>query len=186
MYRNYQKDYHTLFGNAFGEAAGANNEAGLYLGLRTSLTGQLLFEGYADFFRHNWLRFLVDAPSRGTEYFAKLTYSPTRSTELYLRMKHESKQRNTPDNETAIDYLTYHKKSSVRLHLAKRMSYNLTLRSRVEFSFFNTDQQEEIEHGYLLYQDIIYSFPRFPLRLSGRFAIFETAFSGILPGRVRR
>ena len=89
-------------------------------------------------------------------------------------MKHESKQRNTPDNETAIDYLTYHKKSSVRLHLAKRMSYNLTLRSRVEFSFFNTDQQEEIEHGYLLYQDIIYSFPRFPLRLSGRFAIFET------------
>ena len=174
VHRYFSRHYHTLFGNAFSEGGKVNNENGIFIGISSTLSQKWKAEFYADFYKFPWLKYQVDAPSRGSEYFAQFTYLPSRYTQFYLRGKYEIKSRNAVGNTSNLDFVTPNHKSGLRLHLSHRPYNNIVLQSRAEFSFFKEDGKGEMEEGFLLYQDLTYSFRKVPLRISGRFAIFET------------
>lgn len=172
VHRNYQQRYQTLYGNAFGESSGASNEKGIYLGVDLDLGNHIKLRGYMDFYEHPWLRFLIDAPSRGQEYFGQLTYRPQWGTEMYLRMKHELKEKNKSGNDAPIDFLVETRKTNARYHITKNISSRLVLKSRLELAFFR-ETGKAMEKGVLLYQDLSYRFERVPLRMAARFAVFD-------------
>lgn len=173
VFRHYDKDYQSLYSNAFGESTTVENETGIYLGLSTELSRKLRLSGFVDLYRHPWLRFRSDAPSHGVEYLGQLTYNLGWGSEVYFRARHEVKWQNRSQNETAMDYLVPTARSELRLHLAKDVNRQLSIRSRLVYSIFN-DGEDLREEGYMLYQDVRYDFQKLPLSLSTRFALFDT------------
>lgn len=169
--RHFQKNYQTLFGNTFSETSGVNNESGTYIGLEMRPNYHWKISMYFDMWRHPWLRFNVDAPSTGEEYLMQIDYRPSKKTLFQVRFRNEIKEKNAVGNTTPIDFLVPQTRTQTRFHFAHKISKNLELRSRVEWSIFN-DGISNRSNGYLVYQDILYK----QHNISGnlRFALFDT------------
>ncbi|TVR77047.1 MAG: helix-hairpin-helix domain-containing protein [Chitinophagaceae bacterium] len=173
LHRYFTKDYQSLFANAFAEQTRPVNENGLYMGLSIRPVRNWRLDAYADIFRHDWLRFQTDAPSFGTDYLVQLTYRPSRNIEIYGRYKTKNKPRNVRDNEENMNYIDDQIRSNVRFQASYKISESFTLRNRFEMSFFDDNVRPQ-ETGFLIYQDIRYASLGFPLRVTARFALFDT------------
>ena len=68
------RNFHSLFGQTFSETTGTANENGLYMGLEVRPAKNWRFVAYADTWQHQWLRFKANAPSKGSEYYARITF----------------------------------------------------------------------------------------------------------------
>jgi len=172
LHRKLPADFHNLNSRPFAESSQGSNENGLYLGLQLDLNKHWTWKFYFDNWKHPWLRFNVDAPSKGVEYFTRLTYKRKRRMEAYLQFRSEIKERNAPNNETPIDFLSNHQRTQFRIHISNQLNSSLSLRTRAEWSFF-TNEVEPINKGYLLYQDVIFKSNQFPISFTTRFAIFD-------------
>lgn len=173
MYRHMPADFHALNNRPFAETSQGANENGLYLGLKLDLNKNWDWRFYFDAWKHPWLRFTADAPSKGVEYFSRITYKRKRRMEVYFQVRNEIKETNAPDNETPIDFLVDQHRTNVRFHISNKLSKQFELRTRAEWSFFDVEV-EPLRKGYLLYQDLIFRPAELPFSLSTRFAIFDT------------
>lgn len=151
VYRNYGKKYFSLNANAFGESSNTTNEKGIYLGLEYRMNNRWIINAYADYWKNDWLKFRINAPSAGEEYFLRIKYYKKRKYEFYTQYFFERKDRNFKDKITKV-LPSY--KQRLRLHGAYKINKTWELRNRIEFSQFteNSDNQ----YGFLIYQDIIY------------------------------
>lgn len=171
FHRYYDPRYQTLTGNALGEGTRVNNESGFYLGFQTELSRGLQFNAYADIFQFPWLRFNVDAPSQGYEYFLRLQHDPKSWLSWYVQYRFEEKGRNRIENSTPIDFLVPTQRQSLRFHLRYKVASEIELRSRMEWSFY---QDHEYSRGVMLYQDFVYSPDWAPLKAQMRIALINT------------
>lgn len=176
LHRYYSKEYYAYFGNAFGENSKTSNEHGLYFGMEIHPYPNWKISAYFDSFRFQWLKYRVNAPSEGAEYFVQAEYFPTRKFSMYCRFKRERKQENMSENEdTDREKITFpvdKTKQTLRYHLAYQLSKTFEIRNRVEFSFY--EKEQKIENGFLIYQDIIFEPHRVPITASIRYALFDT------------
>jgi hypothetical protein len=92
LWRHYDTAYHAPYGMGFAEGSTPRNETGTYLGLRWAPNARWALDAYLDLYRSPWLRYLVDAPSRGWETRAVLRWKPKRHAEIQLRLRWERKQ----------------------------------------------------------------------------------------------
>jgi hypothetical protein len=173
LQRTISQGFQSINGNAFTENTFPTNETGWYAGISIRPAMAWRIDAYADFFRFPWLKYLVDAPSRGTEYLSQVTYTPGRNTELYLRYRHENKERNQPGNVTVTNFLVYKPRQNIRLQFRNRINPSVTLRSRVELMSFDK-QGINKSNGFLTYFDIIYKPMLKPLSGNIRLQYFET------------
>lgn len=175
LHRHLPADFHALNNRPFAETAQGSNENGLFLGLQLNLNKNWDWRFYFDTWKHPWLRFNVDAPSKGVEYFTRLTYKRKRRMEAYLQFRNEVKGRNAPDNETPIDFITDNTRTQFRIHISNSISKSIVLRTRAEWSFFD-NEVEPSKQGYMLYQDFVFKSNQFPLSFTTRFALFDNDF----------
>jgi hypothetical protein len=124
-------------------------------------------------YKFPWLKYLVDAPSRGKDFLAQLTYTPNRQLEIYTRFRSESKQGNQSGNNTTTNFLVFLPRQNWRTQLNFKIDQSFAIRSRAELLWFDKNG-ENAEKGFLSFFDIIYK----PLlkRYSGniRLQYFET------------
>ncbi len=175
LHRHLPADFHALNNRPFAETAQGANENGIFLGLQLNLSKNWDWRFYFDTWKHPWLRFNVDAPSKGVEYFTRLTYKRKRRMEAYLQFRNEVKGRNAPDNETPIDFITDNTRTQFRIHISNSISKSIVLRTRAEWSFFD-NEVEPSKQGYMLYQDFVFKSNQFPLSFTTRFAVFDNDF----------
>jgi len=129
---------------------------------------------YADIWQHPWLRFNVDAPSTGSEYLARATYTQRRKMEFYTQFRLERKQRNNSNIEAVFDQLVDQTRTQLRFHYKIYLNSAIELRSRLEISSFTNSDNLDNSFGYLIYQDLIYR-PKFSsFSLTSRIALFDT------------
>jgi hypothetical protein len=172
LHRHYQPKYQTLWGNAFAESTRVNNETGLYMGANIDLGRSFVLAVYFDMFRFPWVRNnLVAYPSRGHEYFAKLTYTPNRRISTYLQFKNETKEQNLSENVTPFNVLIPRQTTRVRLHIGYILTPEFEMRSRIELTQFKLG---ETYHGVMAYQDFIYAPKKIKLKIQARFALFDS------------
>lgn len=172
MQRHFSRDYHTIYANAFAERGRPVNEQGLYMGFEFRPANKWQITGYADQYRFPWLSYLVDAPSTGHEYLLQITHKPTRRSEYYLRLRKRSKGRNQRESDARINEPVTWEQEFVRLHAAYQVHPNLTLKSRVEYTRYQLEGNAP-EHGFLIYQDVIWKKVGSPFTFSGRYALFD-------------
>lgn len=173
LFRHFPRDYQALDPNPFAETDGARNETGLYLGLELRPWPQWIISTYFDAWRHPWLRFTTDAPSRGTEFRLRLTYFQKRRYEVYLEVRNEVKDDNVSRFDYQLDLLEPTQTFLTRLNWTYQLSKALEWRSRIDVGFSDNDINS-LQKGMALYQDLLFHPIGFPVSFTTRFAIFDT------------
>lgn len=189
LHRNFQKNYQSLFANAFGESSKPANEQGIYFGISAKPTNSITINAYYDHFVFPWLKYQIDAPSSGNDFLVQLNYTPNKKFDTYLRYKQKDKfvNDNSPDE---IDFITPFQQTNYRWHIAYQISPSLKLRNRMEYILLDDKSKPEKENGYLIYQDVIWKKLGSKISLALRYALFDTksydtriyAFETDIPG----
>ena len=172
LHRYYEKNYQANYGNAFAESSEANNESGLYFGIQVYPIKRWKISAYYDTYKFPWLSTSAAAPAEGNDYFVQTEFAPARNLNMILLFKYEEKQINQSDTE-GLKQLTQQENLKIRFHLSYELSKQLSLKSRIETVRYQIAENSS-EYGYLVYQDIFYSFIRIPLTTNIRFAVFDT------------
>jgi hypothetical protein len=171
LHRNLDRDYQSVYAAPFAEASGASNEQGLYAGTDIRFGRKWQINAYVDLWKHPWLRFGVNAPSRGSEYLGRIIWNPKRGVSVYALWFLEVKERNSSIEEVAG--LAENRRSRLRLHASYKVGSGMEMRSRLEWTGFEIRPQPRSK-GFLAYQEVVVR----PLgsRVSGtaRFVIFDT------------
>lgn len=172
LHRNYARDFHGLNSIAFSEGSNPWNERGTYIGLEVRPKRAWRLNAYFDQFDFPWLRFQTDAPSAGHEWLIQLNHRIKRGTEMYVRVRKQDKARNSSLTTEGIDPLTRIEQSNYRFNLRYKVSDAITLRTRMEAVDFNR-ADEPLEHGFLIYQDLIHRPLGSPWQFTARVALFD-------------
>ncbi len=174
VYRNIEKTYQTLYGNAFTESTFPTNEKGLFTGISIKPVTFLKIDAYADAFSFPWLRYRVDAPTKGTEYLLQLTYKPNKKIEVYTRLRNENKAINISGLEMFTRQVYIRPRTNWRIQSSYIVSRKFTLRERVEFLWFDPHEKDRSQQGFLAYVEAKYKSLGSPLSLTGRLQYFKT------------
>jgi len=172
MLRSYDKDYQALLANGFGEGSRTNNEIGTIFGVETKINKRLNFQGYADFYKWKWLGYQRNAPGNGQDYLGQLNFKANRTTLLYARYKWESKPRNNKITDGGISFPVPEVRQQLRLHVDKTLG-NFKFRSRFEWIGFAPNDGIK-EHGFMIYQDLVWRSLSKPISIATRYALFQT------------
>ena len=173
LYRNFEKEYFSLYGNAFAESSGGRNEEGFYLGAEISPIANWKVSAYFDAYKFPWLRYLVTSPSSGADYMIKIDYHPSSQIEMYWKIKGESDVADINDDLPGITDQEAINRLKIRYHLSYTTSPKLSFRNRIEIARYKTGDFSP-EWGYILYQDIQFTFRQIPVDIRARYAIFDT------------
>jgi hypothetical protein len=124
---------------------------------------------YADFFRFPWLRYRVDAPSSGHDYWLGIEYKPSKTLLLTARFHEKLKSINGPGEN--LHLVLPGKLRHIRFELTYNGSAALQLNSRVEISAY--DLSNTTAKGFLAYQEISYKLSRQKIKLTVRYTLFD-------------
>lgn len=166
LYRAIPVNFLSFYNSVFAESSTGVNERGFYSGICLKPNSKWELSLYTDVFQFPWLKYGVDAPSRGHELAVKLNYKPSKHVELIGQYRIKYKEENETGENTFNDVIeTKHQR--FRLDLAYDITKDIQARNRYELVKYQT------ENAHLIYQDISYQ----PLqsRFSGniRFAVFN-------------
>ncbi len=169
LFRHFDKAYSTLYNAPFAEN-GQSGEQGLYIGVDWQVWGRMRIRAYADHYAFGWPRFRVNGPSEGRDYLVQWEHSLGSFVKYYIRCKSETQQVNQP--EATLPFLMSRKRQNLRFHLAYAVGQGWDLASRAEYAWFDTPLEHQ--RGFLLFQDVRYTFPSESLSLSTRIALVES------------
>ncbi len=170
--RYFSRDFQRVASTAFGEGSTTENESGIYFGIEFRPFKKWKLNAFYDQFKFPWLRYQTDAPSQGYDFLGQLDYQPSSRFGMYIRYRDRLKKINGRGENIGANYLVDQAKRNLRINFSYRTSSQFRFRSRVEFSDYRRGS-EPTAHGFLLYQDVIYDFEKFPIRLTFRYAIFD-------------
>lgn len=170
FYRNIQKKYQSLFGNAFTENTMPANEKGIYAGIAIRPVQAWHLTAYADFFQFPWLRYRVNAPSKGYDYLVQLNYQPNKQFELYVRYRNRNKPLDSSGNGV-IFYPQDEVKQNLRVHFSNQVSPALSIKSRMELMWYD-HRFKNAEQGFLGYVEAAYDWQKLSSNI--RLQYFET------------
>ena len=169
VFRHYDRNFHSFYGNAFSEGGRSVNESGAYVGLKYTIYRKLTLGSFIDYFNFPWLKYLVDKPSNGFDYLLHVRYTPNRQSAFYAVYHEEHKQKNRPASQAKEVVGT--SRRSYALNAEYVLTRGLSLRSRLQWGGFAYAGQSA-SRGFVLVQDATLDYRR--LSLSGRVALFGT------------
>lgn len=168
--RHYQRNFYSLYSNAFAESSLPQNESGIYWGWKYTWNRKFSASGYADLFKFPWLRYRSYSPSDGHEWLLRFTYQPSKNVTIYAQAREESKTRNISTEQNNL----YHTAAGTKRNYWINCDYGLTqtikFKTRAQFSTFENGGISS--NGMALIQDISIDVGR--LTLTGRYALFDT------------
>ena len=176
LQRFYTKDYQAYYSAGFGEQSRTTTENGMYFGTEIHPVRKLKVSAYYDLYKIPWLRFRAYAPSVGDEFYSQIDYSLNRYVNMHIRYKQESVLKNSSDDFPGVIPLVSTLKKEFRYHITYSLSRNLILKNRFAYAQFDKDD-EDLETGFMFYQDVNYEFETFPLKFNFRIAFFDAAYN---------
>ncbi len=170
LHRHYAVSYQSSITNAIGEGSDNRNENGFYAGMSLVPTKGFKLNAYADLYKFNWYRYLVDAPSGGKDILLELQYSKRKSYSWYLRYRSENKQKNEEGTQM-LNRMESNERTLWRFHIENIISNTFSLRNRIEYVQYKL-QYGKTTRGFLMFQDIIMS-PSRKIKVIGRLMYFD-------------
>jgi len=175
-YRNYSRDFQSIFGAAFGEqSSNPQNEEGFYVGIRQGITSDIRVSAYFDHFRFPAARFQTRQPSSGYDWLALVEYQPRRNLDMYALIRYKQRGQEYASTDPLgreIRLLDDNKRSGARFQIAYQVHPQVRLRTRFDFVRARAAVSDP-SYGYLIFQDIRYT-PRRNLTIDARITMFDT------------
>ena len=166
--------YHVFHSNVYGTGSTVANEMGLAGNIHIEAAKHLFVSAGADMYRIPWLSYQTSAPSMGTRSDIKIEYTP--SEKLTLRGSFSKTEREYDDDTETVMAGT-ERKTRLQSSLLAAWSppvadllqeTSLSLTSRIVWCHI----PETNQNGYLLCQDVSYSFKKLKFWL--RYSLFTT------------
>lgn len=173
LYRNYSRDYQARYANGFAEGSKTQNEQGFFFGIESTPIKKWKLSVYYDMYRFPWLRYGLNAPSRGNDFLAQVDFAMNRNTTMYWKLKLETSQVPGTAENGGVQPLVDNTRWTLRYHLNYSAGQHWQFKNRVEISGYKNGNSDT-ETGCVLYQDVVCSPFRFPLSFAFRYALFET------------
>jgi hypothetical protein len=173
LYRNYHKEYQTLYNAGFSEGSNTQNEEGTYAALKWKLASAWSINAYVDLFKFPWMKYGVDAPSNGHEILIQPIYKPSKTFEIYGRFRQQLRQKNSRDSDGTVTEIEDVLQRNYRLNMSCVLNEFISLKTRLEYVTINRASNKP-EKGMLFSQDLIFKPKSRPYDLSLRFALFDT------------
>jgi hypothetical protein len=148
------------------------NEEGCYLGVETHPAKGWKISAYADAYRFPWLKFETYKPSSGYDLLLQTDFSPKDDIALSARFRFERKEDNVAGDSATTPTVSLYDKSSIRFVLNYSLSENLKLRNTLEANY-SKKADDNPTYGYLLAQDLCYTFPSSAVTLDFRYELFD-------------
>ncbi|MBO9615699.1 MAG: helix-hairpin-helix domain-containing protein [Dyadobacter sp.] len=171
MARHYARNFHTFCGNPISEATRPINERGAYAGARWSPSRKWQWSTYFDYFRFPWLKYQVDKPSSGFDYFLHLLWKPSKRLNAYLLFHEKHKQVNDPAAEGNNPSLIRSIKRTAMFNMDYEIPLKCAFRTRLQYGELKNAHSKG-SHGFTIVQDMTWHFSK--VEISGRAAFFKT------------
>jgi hypothetical protein len=171
MARHYARNFHTFYGNPISEATRPINERGAYAGIRWAPSRKWQWSAYFDYFRFPWLKYQVDKPSRGFDYFLHWAWKPSKRLNAYLLFHEKHKQVNDPAAEDNDPSLTWSVKRTAICNIDYEIPLKCTFRTRLQYGGLK-NQHSKGSNGFTIVQDVTWHFSK--VEISARAAFFKT------------
>jgi len=156
-YRNIPLDFHAPLGAPFAESPNGSGESGIYSGIDIELPYNFSWSAYVDYFKFQWLRYLIKAPTDGYDASMYLTYKPKRGWETMLRFRYKEKGVNLPTAELGYP-VGMREQTLLRLQTRFSPESAWSFTTRIDWSRVKI-QGKDIPNGFYLGQDIQYQHP---------------------------
>ncbi len=170
--RFYPARFYAIKSNSFGEKQNTQNENGTYIAFEFSPASSMKLTCWFDTYRFPWLRYGVDAPSKGYEYAMQVNYFHNQTFQIYSRYRFELSEQSPNNDYASTSGLESFEKQNIRLHIQYQFTDAVRFKNRIEYT--QVSSPEGRDDGWLMYQDISYSFSEIALKLYARYAIFDT------------
>ena len=171
LLRHYDRHFHSLYGNAIGEATRPINESGSYWGLRYSPSRRWQFSGFYDYFKFPWLKFQIDAPSNGHDYLLHGQWKRNKKFTVYAMFHEKHKAHNLPDSKENIKPVVNTIRRTATLNIEYDLPLKYAIRTRIQYGDYTYDAGTT-STGFTIVQDLTWRFQK--LELSARLAFFKT------------
>ncbi|TND02592.1 MAG: hypothetical protein FD123_4054 [Bacteroidetes bacterium] len=172
-HRYFQRDYQNLYANVFADGSLPANEQGIYLGMVARPVRSLTLTAYYDRFVFPWLRYRIDAPSNGSDFFTQVNFNPDKRTDMYFRYRHRDRFVNAGDEEADVDYIVPVEQTNYRFNIQYPVSPSVRLRNRIEYTIYEPTGAAQ-EKGFAIYQDVSYKKLGKKISFTARYALFQT------------
>jgi hypothetical protein len=173
LYRNYARDYQSLYAQSFGDGSKTQNEEGFFIAATFSPSRSTTLSGYFDIFAFPWLKYRVNAPSQGYSYAFRIDYSLNHAMKMYLNVK----QKNNSENYTPPDGHIAQTVNKSDFHVKYNLNYilfgKLMMQNRFEYAISKRGNEPR-EKGFMFFQDVSFHLPAIPVDVSLRYACFDT------------
>jgi hypothetical protein len=130
-FRKISRGYQSLFGNAFTENSLPSNENGFFAGFSLKPGKGIHINAYSDLYSFPWLKYRVDAPTRGADHMISLELLPSRGSSLYIIYRSKAKSLNVRDEQ--FSFPSPQTRNTLRLHMQKQATALIHLRARMEY-----------------------------------------------------
>ncbi|MCE6989167.1 helix-hairpin-helix domain-containing protein [Dyadobacter sp. CY323] len=169
--RHYARKFHSFYGNSFSEASRPINETGVYFGSRYTPHRHWQFSAYYDYYRFPWLKYQVDAPSKGNDYYLHILWKPNKRLNAYVLYHEKRKQTNEPGNKEPISPLVKSAKRTTMFNFEYEVPLRFSIRTRFQYGESAIKNLSKSK-GFTVLQDITWHFSK--VELSARLAWFKT------------
>jgi hypothetical protein len=171
--RWFGQKFQNLYGNVFAEGTTIANERGVFIGVQYKPSRRVSLSTYIDRFRYPWLRYRIDAPSSGSDFFVQINFTPDKKTDMYFRYRRRDRAINITDDDAVIDYTGALMQENYRFNIQYPAGNSFKLRNRIEFLRYQVNSGE-IENGFIIWQDITYKQLGKRVSFTARYALFQT------------
>ena len=168
LIRNFDKNFHSFYGNAFSENSRNINEKGIYWGLSISPKLGHKVNLYYDLFAFPSLKYGVEAPSSGKEWLIRYTYNPNKLINLNVQIRQQTRQVSVANEN--LNVLTNQIRYNYLLNVDYKLESNLSLKTKIQSS--HQSEAGTLSKGFVILQDLIFDF--WKLKFNTRLALFET------------
>lgn len=173
LYHNYGKAYQNMFAMPFAESSAGSNEHGFYIGIKALLHMNWQLSAYADHYKFPWLTYRTDGPSIGKDYLVQVNFTPSERADFYFRTRYKLNQGNHSIDYDYLPQIMNTVRTEFRFFFMVQLTPSIILKNRIEYVKVHPER-EEIQYGYLMYQDILFRPEHFPLEASFRYMLFDT------------
>ncbi|POY36012.1 hypothetical protein C3K47_12475 [Solitalea longa] len=173
VHRRFDKNFNSFYSQALSEASTNNNEKGFYAGLTVNFSTKLSLSAFSDFFEFPWLRYRVDAPSKGNEYFCMLTYSPSKKLSIEGRYSRQQKEIDLSNDASTITPVIDVVKNAYRVGLIYSLNEFIAIGNRADAVYFNNGINTT-EKGLAFSLSIAAQNRSKKLSVDSRFTLFDT------------
>jgi len=174
QFREYRKEYQNLLAAAGGNREGNSNERGIKLAMEIPLGKKVTLRLYSEHFVYPWLTTRSNNVSRGQIKEFLINFRPGSHSSIRFRYIFRKNSNKSSDNLSWIDEMGYANKHNFSFKLRQMMSPVFSIQCQLEHSFVKEFTPDIQSKGSLIFFDMFYHPEAVPLKISFRYALFNT------------